>query len=318
MDAKERDFYLRWGPFTREQMKWARSIRNNSCLGSWERFHQEYPVSPELAFLYSGYPVFDQEVIDRQLKESYSVKPLFTGEIHFDQEVINAVPILVDSIQGYLHIYEHPNPENTYVLASDVSEGIGADFSEAIVLSTHPDKTIHVAAYMYSNTMNPMFFGTRVFLLGVYYYWCTISVERNSVGMATLETLNSGHPDYHQMAQYPSLYSHTTVDRQTQEIVQRFGFQTSDSSKSTAVACLQETLHSGRLVVNSTRILKQLQGFSKDPAKKGAKRWIQGYKDPDSQLYADDGVMTLAMCEKVRRDIMDNDMGEFKSAWAKW
>lgn len=318
LDPKERDFNLRWGPFTREQMKWARTIRNNSCLGSWERFHQEYPVSPDLAFLYSGYPVFDQEVIDKQLKESYSIKPVFFGEIHFDTEVINCVPVLIETLNGYLYIYEQPNPENSYVLASDVSEGIGADFSEAMVLSTHPDGSVHLAAHIFSNMMNPMFFATRVYLLGAYYYWCPVSVERNSVGMATLETLNSGHPDYHQMAQYPSLYMHTTVDRQTQEVVQRFGFQTSDSSKSTAIACLQESIHSGKLRIPSTRILRQLQGFSKDPAKKGPKRWIQGFKDPESQLYADDAVMTLAMAEKVRRDVADSDMGEFKSAWASW
>lgn len=51
------------------QVKWMRITKEDQCDNYWEVFFSEYPLKSEDAFLYSGYPVFNPEIIDRYLKE---------------------------------------------------------------------------------------------------------------------------------------------------------------------------------------------------------------------------------------------------------
>ncbi len=66
-----------------EQVLWMRRTRKDELQGSWARFHQEQPIAPELAFQYSGHPVFDSAVMQEQIKKASEVKPAYVGDIEF-------------------------------------------------------------------------------------------------------------------------------------------------------------------------------------------------------------------------------------------
>ncbi len=69
--TREEEDYARSFDLSPGQIKWARYTRINQCHNSWDKFHQEYPISADKAFIFTGMPWFDQDVI-RELLEQMS------------------------------------------------------------------------------------------------------------------------------------------------------------------------------------------------------------------------------------------------------
>ena len=65
---EERELMERYG-LEPEQMAWRRWCIANNCNGDIERFHQEYPLVPEEAFIASGACWFDTAVLMARLRE---------------------------------------------------------------------------------------------------------------------------------------------------------------------------------------------------------------------------------------------------------
>ena len=57
--SKDEDEYRNDEGLSDGQIKWAVHTRRNRCHDSWEKFHQEYPASAHLAFVFTGMPWFD-------------------------------------------------------------------------------------------------------------------------------------------------------------------------------------------------------------------------------------------------------------------
>ena len=64
---------------TAGQILWRRITIETKCGGDLLLFNQEYPHNDRVAFLTSGAPVFDQDVLSRRLEEAGSRSPLFKG-----------------------------------------------------------------------------------------------------------------------------------------------------------------------------------------------------------------------------------------------
>ncbi len=281
---------------TPQQMLWARNIREDQCLGSWARFNQEYPVSPPLAFVSTGWPVFRQNVILRLLADAQNNKPIFEGQIEFLNST-QPIPQLVEMKNGPLCIWEYPQKDEEYVLGVDTAEGIGSDYSEIVVLRRNRPM---VVAHYRDNKVQPQEFGVKVWLLGAYYYWGLLGVERNTVGQVVLGVLEHGHGDrskFPNMTRYPHLYYETRADIKSPAESERLGFQTSRKTKGSAIARLAELISDDELIVYSIPLLNQLRGFMWQPE---TKKFIQRTKDEVSELYNDDGIMALAIANEMR------------------
>lgn len=310
-------FSEQYGPFTPRQMCWVEHVVDQDFLGNWEKFHQEYPANPELAFLFSGYPLFDQVKLKALLAQP-EPKPLFRGDVFFDDTLIRPYPQFIEQDQGKLWVYRNPDPDWSYFVGVDVSEAIGADYSEIMVIGQDPEGKAYLCAYYYANSeehAHPHVIAVKAYLLGQHYYWAVVGVERNAVGIAVIGILNEGHPYHQQMTQYPNLFSQPSMDRTTREVRDLIGFQTNVNSKQAAVQFLRETIHRDQIEIPNHRILQQLRGFTLDPRRSGRNKWSQGYKDPHSQLFADDAVMCLAISEFIRRRSFDS---QEKTVWAAW
>jgi hypothetical protein len=122
-----------------EKLNWRRRELSETYKGDQDAFHQQYPATPDEAFITSGRPVFPLVSVKKRVNESK--EPLRTGYI----EMRGKKAVFTDDRKGYWKIWEEPNDSqgNLYVCGADVAEGIevipelgnrGGDFSAARIL----------------------------------------------------------------------------------------------------------------------------------------------------------------------------------------
>ena len=176
------------------QLAWRRREVGESGL---DLFKQEYPSVPEEAFLTTGRPVFNPEVIFNRLQEvGAPIEKLAMqakGENEYEWE-----PHQV----GELWVYKPFDPLETYYIGADVALGIkGGDYSVAQVLDSNRRQ---VATY--KKWVDPDFFATVLFNIATYYNNAMLIVENNNHGILTCARLGTDF-DYPN----PVSYTHLTL-----------------------------------------------------------------------------------------------------------
>ena len=159
---------------------------------------------------------------------------------------------------------------------------------------------VTVVAHYRDNRIQPQDFGIKSWLLGAYYYFALLGIERNSIGQVVLAVVEHGHGDrskYPQIRRYPHLYYETALDRKTIEETARLGFTTSRKTKTGALMRFAELVNDDDLEVFSVPLLLQMQGFIWDPDRKC---YLQQHKDPNSELLNDDGIIAAAIANEMR------------------
>ena len=84
LDSEEKELVKLHGA-TYPQLSWRRWAIPNKCQGYVDKFHQEYPHTPEVAFITSGDPAFNEDEMKAAEKSCYA--PRFMGSIEQDNEV---------------------------------------------------------------------------------------------------------------------------------------------------------------------------------------------------------------------------------------
>lgn len=296
--TKEEEAYARSFDLTRGQIKWALHTRINQCHNSWDKFHQEYPVAADKAFVFTGMPWFDQDVIRELLdiKGSPAVKRGYL--VCRDHETVE--PVFVDDPTGPLQIWKSPNADMTYSLGMDVGEGVGADYT---VIQVICNQTREVVARYRSNRVKAEAAGLDAYLLGRYYFFGLLGIERNGPGLAALAVCERGLSDFPRMTGYPNLYYHTYTDRKVPEETRRLGWVTNRVTKEAMLSRLAETVQSRGLTVFSRTTLLEMQGFVWDAERR---TFRQQYRAADARLAHDDEIMALAIANEMRSQTWEN------------
>lgn len=164
-------------------LAWRRHTIANECLGSEEKFKQEYPLTDLEAFLASGRPVFDPiaqvEFRRKACRPAPACYKLESGNW------VAAQPIDGDT-DGLLQVWEEYQPSKFYVIPGDVAEGLEhGDFDSADVLDQKTGKQV---AHWHGHT-SPDKFGEILFALGRRYGDAWVAPERNNHGHTTITTL---------------------------------------------------------------------------------------------------------------------------------
>jgi hypothetical protein len=126
-EALEEEEILRGIGISEEQLAWRRFTILDACGGSLDRFHQEYPATPEEAFLSSGRPYIPpnhQRMVARHIR-----KPLGIGDLHgipLENGRIDFVP----AARGPMKVWEVPRGD-PYVVGADTAGGISDEEHEA-------------------------------------------------------------------------------------------------------------------------------------------------------------------------------------------
>lgn len=208
---------------TYEQLNWRRWTIQNNCQGDEVLFMQEYPATAEESFISSGRPKFNinalrdyQTITKEPIKRGYLIEQ-------------NGVVEFVDDEQGYISIWQEPDPSKFYCIGADVAEGlVEGDYSCAYVGDS---ETFDLVARWHGH-IDADLFGMELVKLANYYNQAYVGVENNNHGLTTLTTLKR--------EEYWNLYFSKSHDRISDQITKKLGWTTSSRTKPLMIDKLAE------------------------------------------------------------------------------
>jgi hypothetical protein len=257
-------------------------------------FLESYPITPAEAFQGSGICAFDAESLEEQ-QMNYICKPLWAGEIFLapgattanldglravgDQEVL--AKRKGSRPTDRLHVWAWPSPGETYYVAADVALGVQeGDYSVAQVflagVGNNPDE--QVAEWW--GHIPPEQFAQVLAALGYWYHGAEIACEYEKDGITTGNKLVE--------MDYPALYRERLKDRPGSPYKVYFHFSTTQKTRSSIIARMNEALltHNQRgepgVILHSEECLDEMIDFAS----------IYGSK-MEGQGNHDDGIMAL-------------------------
>lgn len=227
---------------TLEQMNWRRRTIQNKCAGDEELFFQEYPSTPEEAFIASGRPVFNIKALRKYLNHTTDGKKYYLKE---NMEGIYAI----EDDKGYVEIWKEPKEDEFYVIGADVAEGkVDGDYSVGIVI----DQNCDIVAKWYGH-IDPDLFGYELVKLARYYNNAYLGVEANNHGLTTLKSV--------QRKDYWNLYFAKIYDRFTDSITQKLGWQTTSKTKPMMIDKLGEFIREFHIGIPSALIVQECLSY---------------------------------------------------------
>lgn len=203
------------------------------------KFQQEYPATAEEAFVSTGSNVFDIPILNAmQTTPPLERRRLEEGSTYFDPHP-----------QGELKVFKRHTNDDRFLIAADVSLGVGQDASVAIVMNYERE----VIAKFRSDKIDPTRYGEILFYLGRMYNNAILGVESNSIGVATLARLSQ--------MRYPNLYYQTNIAKLDNESGDRPGFRTTTSTKPAIIGLLKNAIHNRDVIINDEDIILELKEF---------------------------------------------------------
>lgn len=180
---------------------------------------QEYPETPDEAFLATGSSYFDNDRIAMLLRKA--VEPAARGFLKREPEGIR----FVQDQNGPLRIWETPDEYKGYVVGGDVAEGIvGGDWS---VLRVREAGTGRLVA-KWRGQVPPDEFAKGAYLLGAFYNNAYMGVEVNKDGLwVNSELVEMG---------YPNLHFQELLDEVTRKPRRKYGWKTDSQSRPVMLA----------------------------------------------------------------------------------
>lgn len=245
----------------REQLAWRRWCIANNCLGNEDIFRQEYPSSPDEAFLTTGRPVFDNAKVIARLEQLRHRRPLAVGRLTYK---MNGAGLIDDSSiafaadpAGPLRLYELPKKGEPYVIGGDTAEG-GADYSAA---SVRNNLTWNQAATWRGHTDTDLF-AKQMYCLGKCYGSANGCAADALIG---IETNFDSHPIKElQRLDYRNQYLRRRVDTISEKTQDSFGWITTSVSRPILIDDYIALVREDIATVNDERTIQEMLTFVRD------------------------------------------------------
>ena len=216
----------------------------SKTMPSWQ-LHQEYPRTPEEAFIKSGNPVFD---IDRLME--YEVEEPHRGYLHV---ISRKNPEYRETPDGEFAVWEFPEPDGTYVIGADIAEGLGhGDYSSAHII----DARSHTVVAHWHGHIEPDLFGDALAEVGWWYNGALLGVENNNHGLTTIKAL--------QRYGYKNLYRQRRLQQRNPEATEIMGWRTTTASKPLAIDELAGAIRDEDILILDERTIAELKTYVRD------------------------------------------------------
>ncbi len=269
----ERKKVLEQKGLDREQITWY-CKKYESYLDK-NTIKQEYPITPEEAFVSSGDCVFDKEAINNQIARCVSLQPPRRGYFTYKKEAIpiqnsNGVMVdvewkikdieFVDSRDGYIFLHEEPRVKvkdgeithkAPYSLGGDTA-GTGKDYFTGKVICGLDGKTV---ATLHKQYIDEDLYAEQMYCLGKYYHDALIGIEINYSRQPT-RILQKKY-------NYPNLYMRERLDGATDKTVMDYGFETTQRTKPIIIGELVELMRNNPYIEDDIPTLKEMTTFVK-------------------------------------------------------
>jgi hypothetical protein len=203
-------------------------------------FRQEYPSTPEEAFLTTGRPVFNPE----QLSEMADAAPKGAPTMGLINE------IMVEDRRGEMTVFAKPDASENYYIGADVAMGVrGGDYSVAQVLDSHKRQVA-----VWRGHVHPDYFANVLQAIGFYFNTAKIAVESNNHGILTCTRLGKD------MA-YPNFYTETVYDKLDDKETINLGFKTNTKTKPLIIDQLRASLREQELKLSDRTTIQELMTY---------------------------------------------------------
>lgn len=217
-----------------EQLYWRRlKIAQNGL----DLFKQEYPATPEEAFLASGRPVFDPVII----------APLLTSApIPIKRMAVEEGQVF-DHTRGELLVYKDHDPNDVYTIGADISIGVRAgDYSVAQVLNGDKEQVA-----VWRGHIQPDAFAKVLVAMGYYYNTALVAPERNLHGILTCVEL-------YKHLRYPNVFLDVSEGQIADKDTLNIGFLTTSKTKPLIIDRLRAEVRDGTIKINDQTTLKEM------------------------------------------------------------
>ena len=229
---------------------------------------QEFPSDPEDAFIRSGNPVFDTDVLQAIECEM----PGWSGSVVGGE--------LVVAEGGSFNAWALPDLSEEYVVGVDVAEGLEhGDYSSVHVIEVATGRVVAT----WHDHIDPDLLGDVVAEVGGFYNQALVGVEVNNHGLTTVKSL--------QRLGYGNLFVRRRLGTRREVIGESLGWLTTRQSKPFIIDSLHRELRSGGLSLFDRGTVQEL---------------IQYQRNADGSTEGsphDDRVMSLAIANEMRRHI---------------
>ena len=228
---------------TLEQLNWRRYTMANKCQGDEILFMQEYPCTPEEAFISSGRPKFSIKALRKY--QTITKPPIKRGYLHKDGKGVK----FVEDNNGYISIWKEPEHGMTYAIGADVAEGLAhGDYSTGQV----GDSKFDVVAQWHGH-IDPDLFGIELVKLAIYYNEAYLGVENNNHGLTTLTSIKK--------EEYWNLYFTKTYDKIADTMTQKLGWTTSIRTKPYMIDKLAEFVREHHLGIYNDLVISEMFSY---------------------------------------------------------
>jgi hypothetical protein len=223
-----------------------------------ELIKQEYPCTPDEAFVASGKCYFNKDNIIKRIdlleEQENTIEDIgyFKHDIVIknDRKVITDIKWISDPL-GCIKLIKKPEEYKPYVLGGDTA-GEGSDSFTGIVTDNTNGKIVAVLKHEQDET----FYTRQIYCLGWYYNKALIGLETN---FSTYPTKMLAE-EY----EYPNLYVRDKEDDYTGKIVKAYGFRTDRITRPLILAELQRIFEEEIEKITDIDILKEALTFIKN------------------------------------------------------
>lgn len=244
-----------------EQLAWRHWIIATAFGGDDQLFRQEYPSTPEEAFLVSGRPVFSYQHLERMPV----IRGAITGRLE-EQHIGTSHGIsFVPHERGELTVYRKPERGHLYAIGTDTAQGIDAadgkgtadpDFCVAEVFDVDSGEQVSKLRLR----CDPSIFGQYVCTLGRWYEWAYLVLDAALVGLATIaEVLRQEYPVgmlyHHQQA--PDDLTHMSP----QTTLGRVGFKTTAITRPQLISDLGRAIREMSIIIRDPNTVQECRTF---------------------------------------------------------
>lgn len=202
-------------------MKYLQMGGKNST-DSIHKLHQEYPTTPEEAFLSTGQTYFPTSKV-------FSLLQTTSGGVKGELVPNEKGDVIFNELStGRLEVFNKPKLGTRYIIGGDTAEGLSHGDSQVLYVINHQTEECDA---IYKSNVPPDEFITEAYNIGKYYNWALLGIESNKDGLWVNDGLDK--------LGYVNLYYRKVFDDITKNVTKFFGWKTTSATRPFCLAALK-------------------------------------------------------------------------------